>query len=785
MNRRPQSLPVKPIARRFWTVGPAAGRAQPANSRFYNQAIVQKSPAIGLILLLASAAFAWSAEPHRPATDAFGVVCVEAENADAVTGWEIGPYYTGIGLRAKSAAGSADFTLEIRTAGTYRVHVLGVRRPNTPVENNVLALAIARGDEPFASVAQIRFRDFNALTWTDLDASGQPGVSIAFPTAGRWRLRLSAAQGEGFHVDKLVLSSAGFVPTGTGPAETRQPDVDVTKAGFDPMVVLPPAWAFGVIYGGYTDQAQTLEAVEKLRAGDFPIDAYWIDSWFWNFKHEGLGPAGYMSFKEDQAAFPDVAAFWSELQKRHIKSGVWIWDCILREGNEAAFDEFDKNNAFSDLFVSRDRWHNQTGLAICGNIDFAKPAAVALWHQKLKPFFDAGLDFLKIDRSSSLDFSKAAFEASQQLGRETKGRGFILAHLHSTYDPRTKLYPTKWSGDAKIAWSQPEYPNYSIVAMGGYRENIGMVADPKRSTYAVPFLAHDAGGYNTFSARGSYSMTDGGKIDEELYARWLQFSCLNTVTTLFSSQSNPTRNHPSAFAPRTQEIVRRYLHLRMQLFPYLYTAALDTRLTGRKPVQGDGVHEYQYLLGPDLLVAPVYVAGATQRELFLPAGRWYEWGSDRAHEGGRAITADAPLEKLPLFVRGGAIVPLRDYATSIEAGSNAHLTLEVFPGAASSTFTLREDDGTSNEYLDGRFASTELRQSARAGASTLEIQPVQGSYAGMEPARKWTVRFHGQPAPKQVRLNGRAIESRYDAPTRILTVEFSGATSVAHRLTVE
>jgi hypothetical protein len=730
------------------------------------------------VLAAASSAPGQTASPSsRPAiTDAFAVICVEAENADAIEGWQVANYYTGVGLKATPASGHADFALEIRQPGRFRLHVLGTRRPNTPAEDNVLGVALAGADGVFAPVAQLRFRDLNAPTWTDLDAAGRPGATVTFPAAGRWRLRLSAAKGEGFHVDKLVLSASGFVPSGTGPEETRRPDVDVAAGGLDPMVVLPPAWAFGVLYGAYTDQAQTLEAIDKLQAGDFPIDAYWIDSWFWDFKKQGVGPGGYMSFKEDPTAFPDVAAFWGELQRRHIKAGVWIWDCILREGNEAVFDEFDRAGHLTEPFVSRDRWHNSTGMTICGNIDFANPAAVAHWRQKLAPLFAAGLDFFKIDRSSAIDFSRAAFEVSQQLGRETKGRGFILAHLHTTHDPRHKLYPTKWSGDAMTAWSQPDYPRYGVFAMGALRENIGMIADPKRSTYAVPFLTHDAGGYSVFND---------GQVSDELYTRWLQFSCLNTIATLFSAQANATRNHPCGFSARTQEIVRKYLHLRMRLFPYLYTYALNTRLTGRKMVQGDGVHEDQYLFGQELLVAPVYVPGATQREVFLPAGRWYEWETGRAHQGGKTITADAPLDRIPVFVRAGAIVPLRDYATSIEAGNNDHLTLEVWPGDAPSGFTLREDDGTSNDYLEGGFASTELKLAARGSVTTLEIAPVQGRFTGMEPSRRWTVVLHDQAARRPARLNGRPIETSHDAAARTITVNFAGPRDAVQALHLE
>lgn len=707
-----------------------------------------------------------------------GVVCLEAEHAVDLQGWEEASFYTGRGLRARTADGHADYRLEIAEPGVYRIQLLGARQYGPGGADNRVGVSLAPDGTTPAAVAQLRFRDHNAIAWTDLDRQGRAGASLTFTTPGTWHLRLTAAAGTGFFLDKLVLVRAGvdFIPTGTGPAETLSPASAVTRPGFDAGVVLPPAWAFGVLYGGYTNQAQTLDALDRLAAGDFPVDAYWIDSWFWSFQDGGRGPGGYMSFIEDKVAFPDAGAMWTEFQRRGIKAGVWVWDCILRDGNEAAFDDFDRRRFFSSVFVSRDYWHNRHGIAVCGNIDFDSPEAVAYWQQKLAPFFAAGLDFLKIDRNSNINFSRAAFAATQQLGRETRGRGFILAHLHSTHDPRHKLYPAKWSGDAKIAWSQPDYPDTSRAAMGGLQENIAIVADAKRSTYEVPFLANDTGGYDTFGD---------GTPTEELFVRWLQFSSLNTLTTFFSFAASPTRNHPYAYSPEAQAIGRKYLHLRMRLFPYLYTAALDTRLTGKKPVQGDGVHEYQYLLGPALLVAPVFTPATASREVHLPEGRWYDWDTDAAYAGGQAVTVAAPLAKLPLFVRAGAIVPLRNYAASIGAGTNARLTLETWPADTATTYTLREDDGTSNDYLAGGFASTELRLATRGAAAVLEIQPVQGTYASMEPDREWIVRLHDRNRPQAATLNGGPVPFTYDGDTRIVTVTLAGPKGAGHVLKVE
>lgn len=702
-------------------------------------------------------------------TDAEGVLCFEAENFSRQSGWRRIEYYTGFGMSAPPREAERAFLehdLEISQPGVYRVHLLGNRRRNTPVASNLVEVLLAPASGAFQSAGQMRFHELNAPAWTDLRADGAAGgVTLHFATAGSYRLRLVTAAGERFNVDKVVLSRTDYRPEGCGPEETRLATQPLTGRGFDPLVVLPPAWAFGVLYGGYTDQAETLATVDRLLAAGFPVDAYWLDSWFWDFADEGRGPQGYMNFQEDRSAYPDVGELFRQLEQRGVKAGVWIWDCILREKNEAVFDEFHQAKAFKEVFIERNRWHNRTGLTICGNIDFDHPAAVALWRSKLAPFFERGLDFLKIDRSSEIAFSRAAFEATQELGRETGGRGFILAHLHSTHDPRHKLYPTKWTGDAKIAWSQPDYPNLGIYAMGGFRENIAMAADPRRSTYAVPFLSHDAGGYDFFG---------GDEFSDELYVRWVQFACLNAVTHVFSHPRNRSRNHPTSFAPAIQEAVRPYFQLRLRLFPYLYTHALNTRLMGRKMIRATDGQECQYLLGDDLLVAPVFGKGATQWEVALPPGRWREWSGGPWLEGGRTVTVNAPLEKLPLFVRAGAMLPLREYAPCIEAGTNDRLELRVFPADAPSEFTLREDDGRSNDYLDGRIAATTLRlERLPSGGVRLRVEPVAGDYAGMNPRRDWTVVLSLDRAPAGARLDGRPVAVSWDAAQGSARIRFS------------
>jgi alpha-glucosidase (family GH31 glycosyl hydrolase) len=497
-------------------------------------------------------------------------------------------------------------------------------------------------------------------------------------------------------------------------------------------VVLPPAWAFGVLFGGYTDQAGSMARVDSLIAADFPIDGYWVDSYFWDYVRRGDGPGGYVDFVGDREAFPDMAAMWAYFAERNIKGGIWIWNTVLKTGNEEVFADFEERGYFDSVFINTNGWHNEDRNTPDGVIDFDDPRAVAYWKELLKPFFAAGLDFLKLDRSSEIPFLKAAFEATQELGRETRGRGFILNHLHSTYDPRYKLYPTKWSGDAKIAWQQPDYPNLGNYSMGALRENILMVADPRRTTADIPFLAHDAGGYNFFGSQD---------LGDELYIRWLQFSSLQPLMTFFSTADNLTSNLPYRFGGATTRIVREYAHLHQRMFPYIYTYAHRTRNGTGDIVGGDGIHPDQYRFGNELLVAPIYAPGQRERDVYLPAGTdWYDFHTGRRYSGGQTITINAPLDRLPLLAHAGAILPLREYHRTIEGGSNDSLTLLIWAGADGS-FTLFEDDGSSNGYREGQVAQTRIEWNDRLG--TLTVLPVRGSYLGMRNDRHYTLEIWG------------------------------------------
>ena len=710
-----------------------------------------------------------------------GVIAIEAENYSQNQGWFERQYYTGIGisidLKAQDRTDAfVGYDLDISIPGIYYLFVLGNRERNTSIEENIIEFSVIDESGNQVSTVKSGFNPLNAPAWASVNFS-EPGEKchLNFPNKGRYKLMVRSDRGDRFFIDKVVLSSHdGYLPEGTGPEETCTRE---GKADLRGEIILPPQWVFGVLYGGYTDHHQSIEVLDSLILGDFPVDAYWIDSYFWDF-NKGKGPKGYIDFRGDTTAFPDQLQLWKALQDRKIKAGLWIWNLILEEGNETVYEDFLQRGYFSNTFKYTNGWHNATHNTMAGEIDFDNPMAMAYWKQKMKPFFDQGLDFLKLDNSSAISFCHAAYTATQELGLETKGRGFILAHIHTVYDYRHKLYPTRWTGDAKISWTQPDYPNMNVYAMGALKENIAMVSDPKRSTYEVPFLSHDAGGYDYFGSQ---------EQDEELYMRWIQFASMNSIMMFFSTSKNPTRNHPYRYSEMVQDNFRKYTHLRMRLFPYIYSYALKTYLTGTKMIKGDHDYNYQYLFGHEILVAPVYEKGATKRIINLPAGDWVDPETNIVYKGGKQILFEAPVTKLPLLVRKGAIIPMRHYARAIELGNNDTLIIEAYPSDQLTSFELLEDDGLSNDYLEGRYATTSFTLQQKNKGIDFSIAPVSGDYDGMQLSRYYVVRMKLCKLPQSIALNGNdsGMEWSYSNEQQTVEMRFQGSKSIVQKIRIK
>jgi alpha-glucosidase len=190
----------------------------------------------------------------------------------------------------------------------------------------------------------------------------------------------------------------------------------------------------------------------------------------------------------------------------------------------------------------------------------------------------------------------------------------------------------------------------------------------------------------------------------------------------------------------------------MRLVPYLYTLAWHAHTRG-EPLMRPLAYHYpddpnvwelgsEYLLGPDLLVAPVTRAGATHWPVYLPAGAWYDFWTHAAYEGPGGVSVATPLERVPLFVRGGTLVPTGPAMQRTDERPLDELTLLIYPPSAASgaETELYEDDGVSNAYRRGQYAITWLRCHTESGQVHIDIDAARGRYAGQPAEREILLR---------------------------------------------
>ena len=529
----------------------------------------------------------------------------------------------------------------------------------------------------------------------------------------------------------------------------------------DTNIVIPPAWTFGVLYGGYTDQSETIYRIDQIIQHGYPIDAYWIDSWFWSYKEKGSGPDHYIDFTADTSSYPDRKAMWDYFTTKNIKAGFWTWDCILKTGNESVFKEFDDQGFFKNVFVEKGSWHNYSTTTamyekgntaegtLCGNINFDDQKAVSYFKKKMKHFFDEGADFVKLDRTSSIPVCKTMFEMSQEFGLETKGRGFILSHTGGQETEQYKLYPAKWTDDTRSDWTI-ENPSKNFnpwVPPIALKENIAMFTDPLMNSSKIPFLMNDLGGFD---------MGKTGDLDEELYIRWMQFSMFTPIVEVFSQPENPTSNLAYKYSDCADSLFKKYSHLRMQLFPYIYSYAYQTRNRGQQIIGKIKDQMYEYYFGNEFLIAPVYEKNAISREVEFPKGHWINFWTDELIEANGKIIVDAPLDIIPVFVKSGSIIPMRNYSHSIESGNNDTLIIHLYP-YENCEFTLFEDDGISNDYLKNMYAETLFSLIKLNAGFVFLINPVVGNYTGIMMDRTIRIIVHTSARVKTITADGNNI----------------------------
>jgi alpha-D-xyloside xylohydrolase len=486
--------------------------------------------------------------------------------------------------------------------------------------------------------------------------------------------------------------------------------------GATPML---PKAAYGFVQckQRYITQEEMLNVAKGYRERHLPLDVLVLD-WFYFSK------MGQFDFVPER--FPDPAAMNKQLHDMGIQAMISVWprfepgsrfyDFVVKKGwLERLADGTPTNGlpydrAGSDIDTSNPeaaRWYWDT---IRDNI--LSKGFDSLWMDETEPDLPPNGSYLHAGPGTRyfniypLVHTSAIYDGFR---RDVKHRALILSR--DAYLGSQRNGTMVWSSDIYPTWDAykrqiPTGLNFTASGMAYWTNDVGgwQYLPPVHHPDHPPLLdASDArdnvGGYDDYP---------------ELYTRWFEYG---TFLPIMRTHGSRNYNEVWSYGKQAEPILEKYLKLRYELMPYIYSLGYNTYKTGapfmralfmdfpNDPKVVDLTDEYMF--GPAFLVAPVTEQGATSREVYLPSGTdWYNyWTNERLH-GGETIAVNAPIEVIPLFVRAGSIVPT---GTEIESTSQQQkiAKVRIYPGA-DADFTLYSDDGKTYAYEKGDFKTTKL-----------------------------------------------------------------------------
>ena len=587
-------------------------------------------------------------------------------------------------------------------------------------------------------------RDHQVRCWHDYGAIGGEDVCVPFMVSTRgygliWDNPSKTTVDLGFNNRNVWSSDVGdrvsyFVIAG----ETTD-EIYVGYRLLTGVAHLLPKSAYGYIQSKaiYPTQEEVLDVAKNYRERKLPLDVLVVD--FLNMTRQG-------ELDLDPKRWPNPAAMNRDLHAMGVNTLLSVWP------------HFAPGTQFYDMLVSK-RWlvHRPDGKPDLGwgkdtigpNLDTTNPdAAKWFWEEirdrYVKPY---GFDYIWLDETEpDIDPANDVFS----IGPGTRFYNiYPLFHTSSVYegfrrdfsDSRRVMILARaaylgaqrngtvfWSSDIVSSWdmlkrSIPAGLNFTASGMPYWDTDI--------AGFFSPHIPADYHAEHEPLIDGSDARDTIANYEDypELFVRWFEWGAFHPVMRAHGERKH---NEVWSYGKQAEPILAKYLKLRYQLLPYTYSVAYRSYQTGAPYMRAlfmDFANDPnalnipdEYMYGPAFLVAPVTEQGATHRQVYLPAGcDWYNyWTSERLH-GGQTISADAPIDILPLFVRAGSIVPLGSEV------QNAHerqtiASVRVYSGADGS-FTLFQDDATTYTYEKTGGSVTRLTWDNAAHRLTHEGAP--------------------------------------------------------------
>ncbi|MBT8308118.1 MAG: glycoside hydrolase family 31 protein [Maribacter sp.] len=536
---------------------------------------------------------------------------------------------------------------------------------------------------------------------------------------------------------------------------------------------LPPMWAMGYHQSkwSYFPESNVKALAKQFRDMKIPCDALYLDIDYME---------GFRCFTWDKKKFPDPKRMINELNEDGFKTVVMIDPGIKIDKDYWVYQEAMKN----DYFCKRGDGPYMRGKVWPGEChfpDFTNPDVREWWAELYKEFMsELGVHAVWNDMNEPAVMEVPSKTAPLDTRHNFDGHPCTHRKAHNVYGMQmvratyegikkyvypkrpfvitraayagTQRYSSTWTGDNVATWEHLWLANVQVQRM---------------CMSGMSFVGSDIGGFAE-------------QPNGELFARWIQLGIFHPFCRVHSSGDHGDQE-PWSFDSDVTDIVRKFIELRYQLLPYLYTMFWKYSKNGEpmlKPLvyfdQEDPQTHFrtdEFIFGEHLLVCPVQEPNAQGRRMYIPRGKWYNYWKDEVIVGGKEQWVEADIDFIPLFVKEGAIIPKFPVQQFVGEVEIQELDLEVYFKLGTENSTIYEDEQDGYDYKKGQYSVRNLKLNGKENSLVIQ-QFKDGTF--ITSYDTFRIKLHGLPFEiKTVEVDNEEVPLKHVKPNGNNVIEIS------------